>query len=92
MITVQSLPQFDTGQYEESEIRMAGGDAVLTIHLAKLPMARLTFRRVRWHEFTALYKPYHGANSGLLLCRRGCAVTEAGRIYCWGQGPTQGLS
>jgi hypothetical protein len=54
---VVDLPQFDTGQYEDSEFLMSGGDAELTIHVAELKQSpiRIHFDRVRWHLFTALY-------------------------------------
>src|SRR5271154_2454133 len=55
MTPILTLPQFDTGQYERSEFLMADGYAVLTIRVAELPDIQIKFRRVRWHEFTALY-------------------------------------
>ncbi len=35
---------------------MSGGDARLKILLAELPPVEFKFHRVRWHEFTALYR------------------------------------
>ena len=34
---------------------MARGDAKLVVHVAEEPDVVVTFKRVRWHEFTALY-------------------------------------
>lgn len=50
-----TLPSFDTGQYEGSEFLMSGGNAVLTIYLGEMSPVKITFYRVRWHQFTALY-------------------------------------
>jgi hypothetical protein len=57
MRTVLNLPgpTFDTGQYEGAEFLMRGGDASLTITFSGRPNATILFRRVRWHQFTALY-------------------------------------
>lgn len=49
------LPSFDTGEYEDCELRIAGGDAVLTLHVSGGEPVRLGFTRVRWHRFTSLY-------------------------------------
>ena len=49
------LPEFDTGQYEGCDFLMSQGNAVLTLRVAGLPQFVLHFKRVRWHEFTALY-------------------------------------
>ena len=54
-IIVSELPPFDTGQFEGAEFHMVGGDARLIVHVAKEPDVVVTFKRVRWHEFTALY-------------------------------------
>lgn len=54
-VTVITLPSFDTGQYEKSEFLLSDGNAVLTIHLAEMSPLKITFSRVRWHQFTALY-------------------------------------
>jgi hypothetical protein len=51
--TIVALPEFDTGQYTGREFYMGEGDARLTVH-AGAPF-RIQFRRVRWHQFTALY-------------------------------------
>jgi hypothetical protein len=48
------LPKFDTGQYEDCEFAMSGGDASLTVLLSELPAFKISFSRVRWHQFTAL--------------------------------------
>jgi hypothetical protein len=52
---VFDLPPFDTGRYEDSEFLMSGGNALLTIRVAGMPPIKISFARVRWHEFTALY-------------------------------------
>ena len=52
---VCELPSFDTGQFEGAEFTMAGGNARLTIHLAEMEDLTIEFKRVRWHQFTALY-------------------------------------
>ena len=54
-IVVSEFPPFDTGQYEGAEFRMARGDAQLAVHVAGEPDVVVTFKRIRWHEFTALY-------------------------------------
>jgi hypothetical protein len=53
--TVLTLPEFDTGRYEDCDFLMSGGDAYLTIRVEAMPQTRIQFSRVRWHEFTALY-------------------------------------
>jgi hypothetical protein len=50
---VIDLPEFDTGQYEGYELKMAEGGAVLTLHIAEEENFILNFHRVRWHQFTA---------------------------------------
>lgn len=52
---VFDLPPFDTGRYEGSEFLMSGGNALLTIRVEGMPPITISFVRVRWHEFTALY-------------------------------------
>jgi len=51
---VIELPKFDTGQYEDCEFAMSGGDATLTLRFSELPAFTIRFSRVRWHQFTAL--------------------------------------
>jgi len=48
------LPAFDAGQYEGCEFCMYSGDASLLIQVAELGTISIVFRRVRWHQFTAL--------------------------------------
>jgi hypothetical protein len=48
------LPKFDTGQYEDCEFIMFGGDAKLTLRFSELPAFGIKFSRTRWHQFTAL--------------------------------------
>jgi hypothetical protein len=52
---VVTLPSFDTGRYEGSDFLMSGGDALLTIRVTEMPPFKISFFRVRWHQFTALY-------------------------------------
>jgi len=52
--TVIELPEFDTGQYEGFEFQMSQGDARLALLFSELPVVRMKFSRIRWHEFTAL--------------------------------------
>jgi len=52
---VSELPPFDTGRFEGAEFHMVRGDARLVVHVAEEPDVVVTFQRVRWHEFTALY-------------------------------------
>lgn len=53
--TVLELPEFDTGEYRGCEFCMSEGDARLTVHtLVRQPFS-ICFKRVRWHQFTALY-------------------------------------
>lgn len=49
------LPAFDTGAYEDCELQMSGGDAVLTVRVSGLEPIRIAFKLVRWHRFTSLY-------------------------------------
>lgn len=49
------LPSFDTGEYEDCELQMSGGNAVLTVRVFGLDPIRIGFARVRWHRFTSLY-------------------------------------
>ncbi|HEY0848027.1 MAG TPA: hypothetical protein VGE12_21860 [Noviherbaspirillum sp.] len=49
------LPSFDTGEYEDCELQMFGGNAVLTVRVFGRDPIRIGFARVRWHRFTSLY-------------------------------------
>jgi hypothetical protein len=49
------LPPFDTGQYEDCEFVMSGGGAILTLRVAEMRPLGFQFKKVRWHQFTALY-------------------------------------
>jgi hypothetical protein len=51
---VVELPNFDTGEYEGCGFVMSNGGAELTIHIAGQSDFRIAFRKVRWHQFTAL--------------------------------------
>ena len=53
--TVAGFPSFDTGQFEGAEFHMSRGDAQLGVHVAGEDDVAVSFKRVRWHEFTALY-------------------------------------
>jgi hypothetical protein len=53
--TIAEFPSFDTGQFEGAEFHMSEGDAHLVAHMAGADDVVVTFRRIRWHEFTALY-------------------------------------
>ena len=55
VITVSEFPPFDTGQFEGAEFHMSQGDARLVVHVAGAEDVVVSFKRVRWHEFTALY-------------------------------------
>lgn len=52
---VIELPAFDTGKYDDCEFTMRDGDASLVVHVHSLPEFRIDFRKIRWHEFTAMY-------------------------------------
>jgi len=52
---VSEFPPFDTGQFEGAEFRMSQGDAELVVHVTGEPDVVVTFKRIRWHEYTALY-------------------------------------
>jgi hypothetical protein len=52
---VFNLPQFDTGKYEDCEFVIKDANATLTIHIYGLSDVVISFTRVRWHQFTALY-------------------------------------
>jgi hypothetical protein len=52
---VSEFPPFDTGQFEGAEFHMSQGDAQLVTHVAAEDDVVVTFKRVRWHEFTAKY-------------------------------------
>ena len=49
------LPPFDTGEYEDCELQMAAGNAVLAVHVIGQDPIRVKFMRVRWHRFTSVY-------------------------------------
>jgi hypothetical protein len=49
------FPPFDTGLFEAAEFLMSGGNARLLIKVAEHSEIIVQFKRVRWHEFTALY-------------------------------------
>jgi len=53
--TVAEFPRFDTGQFEGAEFLMARGNAELVTHVAGEDDVVVSFARVRWHEFTAVY-------------------------------------
>jgi hypothetical protein len=55
LIVVSEFPPFDTGQFEGAEFHMSRGDAQLVVHVAGEADVAVTFKRVRWHEFTALH-------------------------------------
>jgi hypothetical protein len=55
MIVVSEFPPFDTGQFEGAEFHMVHADAQLVVHVAGQSDLVVTFKRIRWHEFTALY-------------------------------------
>jgi hypothetical protein len=52
---VYDFPPFDTGLFDAAEFLMSGGNARLLIKVAEHSDIILQFKRVRWHEFTALY-------------------------------------
>ena len=52
---VAEFPPFDTGQFEGAEFHMSKGDASLITHVAGEGDVVVTFKRIRWHEFTAVY-------------------------------------
>jgi hypothetical protein len=52
---VYKFPPFDTGLFDSAEFLMSGGNARLLIKVAEHSDIILQFKRVRWHEFTALY-------------------------------------
>jgi hypothetical protein len=52
---VYDFPPFDTGRFEGAAFSMANGDAQLVVSIAEHDDLVLRFKRVRWHEFTALY-------------------------------------
>jgi hypothetical protein len=51
---IVALPEFDTGQYEGCDFVMSGGEARLTLRFSELPDFRISFARLRRHQFTAL--------------------------------------
>jgi hypothetical protein len=52
---VYDFPTFDTGLFNAAEFLMSGGDAQLLVKVAEHSDIILQFKRVRWHEFTALH-------------------------------------
>jgi hypothetical protein len=52
---VYDFPPFDTGRFEGAAFSMANGDAELVVSVAQHEDIVLRFKRVRWHQFTALY-------------------------------------
>ena len=52
---VYDFPAFDTGLFEGVAFSMADGDAELLVSIAEQDHVVLCFKRVRWHQFTALY-------------------------------------
>ncbi len=52
---VQELPAFDTGEFAGDTFSLAGGGAELAVHIDGAEDVVLSFTRLRWHEFTALY-------------------------------------
>jgi hypothetical protein len=52
---VYDFPPFDTGLFAAAEFLMLGGNVRLLIKVAEHSDIILEFKRVRWHEFTALY-------------------------------------
>ena len=55
MRRIIELPQFDTGLYEGCRYLMQNGDAFLDIDVVEVAVPRIAFRKVRWHQFTALH-------------------------------------
>jgi hypothetical protein len=55
LIVVSEFPPFDTGRFEGAEFHMSRGDAQLVVHVAGEADVTVTFKRARWHEFTALH-------------------------------------
>ena len=53
--TIVAFPRFDTGQFEGAEFLMARGNAELVTHVAGEDDVVVSFVRVRWHQFTAMY-------------------------------------
>jgi hypothetical protein len=49
------LPAFDTGEYEDCELHMSNGNAVLAVLVTGRKPFRIGFTNVRWHRFTSLY-------------------------------------
>lgn len=52
---IYDFPRFDTGLFDGASFEMSGGDASLVVKVCQRDDIILGFRRVRWHEFTALY-------------------------------------
>ena len=55
IVPVYDFPPFDTGLFAATEFLMSGGNARLLIRVEEHSDIILQFKRVRWHEFTALY-------------------------------------
>ena len=49
------LPAFDTGEYQDCELHMSAGNAVLTVLVTGREPIRMGFTNVRWHRFTSTY-------------------------------------
>jgi hypothetical protein len=54
-MTLQTLPPFDSGSLNGTEFSICEGDAAVVWKVEGRAPIRLDFRRVRWHEFTAVY-------------------------------------
>jgi hypothetical protein len=52
---IYDFPPFVSGLFDAAEFLMSGGNARLLIKVAEHSDIILQFKRVRWHEFTALY-------------------------------------
>jgi hypothetical protein len=52
---VYDFPPFDTGLFAAAEFLMSGGNARLLVKVEEHTDIILQFKRIRWHEFTALY-------------------------------------
>ncbi len=52
---VYEFPPFDTGLYDSTEFLHSSGNARLLIRVKEHADIILEFKRLRWHEFTALY-------------------------------------
>jgi hypothetical protein len=52
---IHDLPNFDTGQFVGARFLMASGSGELTVQVEGMRDIVLSFTRLRWHEFTAVY-------------------------------------